>query len=58
MPALSESGPFNADKDDMTADTSAPSTNPQFPSANPVSETATAVASLRMVSSDTKFLVY
>ncbi|XP_042034510.1 SWR1-complex protein 4-like isoform X2 [Salvia splendens] len=49
VPALSESGPFNADKDDMTADTAAPSTNPQFPSANPVSETATAAASLRML---------
>lgn len=49
MPVLSESEAVGADKAVVTADTVAPSTNSQFPSANPVSETAAAVASLRMV---------
>ncbi|XP_057782267.1 SWR1-complex protein 4 isoform X2 [Salvia miltiorrhiza] len=49
VPTLSESGLVNADKAGMTADTAAPSTNSQFPSTNPVSETAAAVASLRML---------
>lgn len=49
VPVLSESGPVGAEKAVDTTDTMAPSTNSQFPSANPVSETATAVASLRML---------
>ncbi|KAH6766428.1 myb-like transcription factor family protein [Perilla frutescens var. hirtella] len=47
VPVLSESDPIGADKD--AADTMTPSANSQFPSANPVSETAAAVASLRML---------
>lgn len=49
VPVLSESGALGADKAVVTADTVAPSTNSQFPTANPVSETAAAVASLRML---------
>lgn len=49
VPVLSESEAVGADKAVVTADTVAPSTNSQFPSANPVSETAAAVASLRML---------
>ncbi|KAG6435137.1 hypothetical protein SASPL_100005 [Salvia splendens] len=57
VPALSESEPVNADKDDLTADTTAPCINPQFLSANPVSETATAVASLHMFKAISCFLI-
>lgn len=49
VPVLSESEAVGADKAVVTADTVALSTNSQFPSANPVSETAAAVASLRML---------
>lgn len=49
MPAISDSGPLGADKDNA-ADPVTPSGNSQFPNTtNPVSEIASVVSSLRMV---------